>query len=485
MTGFLEAVSAEDYAKAAHYLDLRGIPLAARKNVGPQSARALAEVLERTVWFDIESIPDDSEGAAGPNDPAAKDLKIAEVPMPGGKQGVRLERVRDATTGARVWLFSRATVQSVDRLHDEHGLPDILQRLPAWSRWRLAAMQVWQWGGLALVALSAWFAGHLSERSALWAARRASTSRGLQWIGELAKVAKGPTRQLVALLIARFALPYLSLPVNAEGSIDRIVDLGLILAGMRAAMRVVTFAAMAVLAEGTQGDDDPARARTLATRVSAVRRIAIVLIVTVGFGLGLMQFPVARSAGWSLLGSAGIAGAILGFAAQKTVASLLAGILIALTQPLRIGDTVIVENEWGTVEEIGLTHVVVRIWDLRRLVVPVTYFLDQPFQNWTKTSAELLGTVMVHADFQIDVEAARAELDRVLQGEPLWNGKTKNLVVHELTDRAVVLRVTVSADDANKLWDLRCLVREKMLGFLQAEPSRLPRWRMDQPVEGR
>jgi len=483
VSGFLEAAAAEEWDRAALYLDLRSVPPAVRKARGPELARLFAEVLERTVWLDVETVPDDPEGITESGATPPREIRVVNVPMPGGSQGVRLEHVKDNATGEKMWLFSRATVQSIEKMHAEHGLPDAVQNLPAWSRRRFVGMQLWQLGGVLLLALAAWFAGRLLDKPIAWLIRRAIRSIAIDRMRMLPAIAAGPLRRVISLVILRFGLGALVLSAAAETAFTRIVDIGLILVGMQAAIRLVTFAAQAVLEESAGGgDDDGARMKTVATRVTAIRRIANVIIFVVGVALALMQFPVARSAGWSLLGSAGLAGAILGFAAQKTVSNLFAGILIALTQPMRIGDTVIVEGEWGVIEEIGLTHVVVRIWDLRRLVMPVTWFLDQPFQNWTRTSSELIGTVFLHADFAIDVDAVRAELAKVLEGVRLWNGKTAGVVVSDLTDRSVVLRLTVSADDADKLWDLRCLVRERMLRFLQRDSSRLPKMRLMPPA---
>lgn len=482
VAGFMEAAAQEDFERAAYYLDLRSVPVAARKARGPELARLFAEVLERTVWVDVEAIPDDPDGLSAQGEPATSDIRVVNIPMPGGSQGVRLERVRDAATGSKVWLFSKATVQSIEKLHAEHGLPDAVQQLPTWSRRRFGGMQLWQWGGIVLLVLAAWIAGHIVERPSVWGIRRAMKRTEVRWLDGFATIAQGPIRRLAAMILVRAGVEYLGLSATAQATVTRLVDIGLILVGTHAAIRLVAFAAQTVLDEASRDDDDVARMKTVATRVTAMRRIANVIIFVVGVALALMQFPVARSAGWSLLGSAGIAGAILGFAAQKTMSNLFAGILIAITQPMRIGDTVIVEEEWGTIEEIGLTHVVVRIWDLRRLVLPVTWFLDQPFQNWTRTSTELIGTVFVHADFGVDVDAVRKELESVLKDHQAWNKKTSGVIVSELTDRTVLLRLTMSADDADKLWTLRCEVRERMLKFLQADRSRLPQWRLTPPT---
>ena len=190
----------------------------------------------------------------------------------------------------------------------------------------------------------------------------------------------------------------------------------------------------------------------------------------------LLQFEAVRNVGVSLLASAGLAGLVVGLAAQKSISTLLAGIQLSITQPVRIGDTVIVENEWGWIEEITLTYVVVKVWDLRRLVVPMSHFLDKPFQNWSKVSPEILGTAELFVDYRTDVAAVRAELARLLRDESqgLWDGRAQGLQVTGFSERTMTLRALVSAADAGKAFDLRCLVREKLIAYLQRQPAGLP-----------
>ena len=194
----------------------------------------------------------------------------------------------------------------------------------------------------------------------------------------------------------------------------------------------------------------------------------------------LMTFSAVRQIGVSILASAGILGVVLGFAAQKTLGNLIAGIQIALAQPIRLDDAVVVENEWGWIEEITLTYVVVRIWDLRRLVLPISYFIEKPFQNWTRNSADILGSVFIYADYTVPVEEVRAELGRILKESPHWDKKVNVLQVTDATEHTVKLRALMSAADSPTAWNLRCETREKLLEFLQKKyPQSLPRTRVE------
>ncbi|MEJ5375761.1 MAG: mechanosensitive ion channel domain-containing protein [bacterium] len=223
---------------------------------------------------------------------------------------------------------------------------------------------------------------------------------------------------------------------------------------------------------------DNLKARAVQTQVRIIKRVVAVVLMVLALASGLMTFEKVRQLGTGILASAGIAGIILGVAAQRTISTLLAGLQIAMTQPFRIDDVLVVEGEWGRVEEITLTYVVLRIWDLRRLVVPISHFVEKPFQNWTRVSADLLGTVLIYVDYTVDVASLREELLRIAKGTDLWDGKVCSLQVTNATERTVELRALVSASDSSRVWDLRCHVRERLLAYLQSKhPSALPKAR--------
>jgi small-conductance mechanosensitive channel len=228
-----------------------------------------------------------------------------------------------------------------------------------------------------------------------------------------------------------------------------------------------------------QGQDDFG-ARRLQTQIHMLARAAHVLIVLVAAALVLTTFPAARSLGASLLASAGLAGIVAGFAARPVLGNLIAGLQIGFSQPIRLGDVVIVQNEWGVVEEITGTFVVVRVWDERRLVVPLQWWIENPFQNWTRSSTQLIGTVFLWVDYRMPVERLRAELERICAEAPEWDGRVAVLQVTEAGDRAMQVRALVSAADAGQAWDLRCRVRERLIAFVQRDyPDCLPRARAD------
>ncbi len=224
---------------------------------------------------------------------------------------------------------------------------------------------------------------------------------------------------------------------------------------------------------------DNLQARKINTQFRVFASIIDFLIILIAFGLVLMSFEKIRQLGISLLASAGLAGVIVGLAAQKVIGTLLAGLQIALTQPIRIDDVVIVEKEWGRIEEITLTYVVIRIWDKRRLVVPTTYFIEKPFQNWTRVSAEILGTVFLYTDYGVPLDAIREKQTQILQETELWDGKVNVVQVTNSTEKTMEIRLLVSAKDSATAWDLRVFLREQMIQFLQKEyPEHLPQARV-------
>lgn len=221
------------------------------------------------------------------------------------------------------------------------------------------------------------------------------------------------------------------------------------------------------------------KSRKLHTQINLLEKVVVFVIIFISIGLVLMTIDSIKEIGIGIFASAGVAGIIIGLSAQKIVGTLLAGIQIAITQPFRVDDAVLVENEWGWIEEINLTYIVVRIWDKRRLVLPTTYFLDKPFQNWTRTSADILGTVFIYTDYKISFEALREELTRLLHGTALWDQKVNVLQVTDSKETTVEIRILVSAKNSPTAWDLRVFIREKMIEFIQKNyPESLPRTRV-------
>ena len=289
-----------------------------------------------------------------------------------------------------------------------------------------------------------------------------------------------PVQFLLPVLLVYPLLGIVTLPIDQEATISGILKVLTVMLLAWLATCAVRVVEEVVLRHFDASVKDNLTARRVHTQIKLFRQVVLFIIVIVAASVVLMMFDQLRVIGVSLLASAGIAGMILGFSAQKVLGNLLAGIQIAITQPIRLGDVLIVENEWGWVEEITLTYVVVKIWDLRRLVIPISHFLEKPFQNWTRTSADILGTVFIYADYTIPIDKLREELTRILQSTDLWDGKVNGLQVTDAKEHTLELRALMSAADSPKAWDLRCLVREKLVTFVQEHyPHCLPKFRTE------
>jgi small-conductance mechanosensitive channel len=246
------------------------------------------------------------------------------------------------------------------------------------------------------------------------------------------------------------------------------------------AIAVVNTAADLYLRRVPLESEDSVLTRKHLTQVRLLRRIVVIVIGFLTFSAVLMTIPSVRQYGVSLFASAGVAGLAVGLAARPVLSNLIAGVQIAITQPIRLGDSVLVEGESGTVEEIQTTYVVLRLWDWRRLVVPLSYFMEKPFQNWTRESASLIGTVFWYVDYSVPVERVREKFLELVKASALWDGQVAALHVSDATERTMQLRGIMSAASSGRSWDLRCEIREKMVAWLlQAYPDALPKMRMD------
>jgi len=469
--GFSDAVHKGDYALGAHYLDLDYIPPSEQKDKGAQLARRLKFVLDHKLPLALTGLSKEPEGdPAGTLYDQIGVLSVGEDAFP-----IRLAHVR--VEGRRVWVFGESTVRSIDRLYEEYGpgvlgesLPPVLFEKP------VMGLEPWQWLGLLVTLAGGVLLCLVLERVSLAVAARLAKWTRITWDDALVSAGRGPLRLVYFALLVALGTSLLLLSPTAQYVKNRLVTTLIIISVAWFILRFLRVTAQFVQESVTKESKDAAgRARGLHTQLVVLRSVFEAATYIIAAALLLMQFETVRNVGVSLLASAGIAGLVIGLAAQKSISSLLAGIQLSITQPIRIGDTVIVENEWGTVEEITLTYVVVKAWDERRLVIPIAQFLDKPFQNWSKGGRTMLGPVLLLVDFTTDLEALRAELRRILEneGKTLWDGKVATVVVLEVLDRTLQVRALVSSTPED-LFDLRCLVREKMMAYLRSRPEWLP-----------
>lgn len=291
-------------------------------------------------------------------------------------------------------------------------------------------------------------------------------------------------RVALPILAVILALPILGLPADYDYVVSKLSSLALIGIVAWVLFQFVRTGESILLATHDTQATDNLEARKIHTQVKVLSKTIYFIITIFTLASMLMVFEEVRRFGTNILASAGVVGIILGFAAQRTIANLFAGFQLAMAQPIRLDDVLVVEGEWGRVEEITLTYVVVRIWDQRRLILPISYFIEKPFQNWTRTSSEIMGSVFFYADYTVPIEAIRGEAKRLVESNPNWDKKFWNVQVTEATDRALQIRVLMTTADSGKGWNMRCDVREGLISFIQKNyPGSLPKVRaeLEQP----
>lgn len=339
------------------------------------------------------------------------------------------------------------------------------------------------WTATAALALVAAIGAIVAHHVAGGLLRRATRNKAPVVHAVLASVerAAGAALPLAALQVVWQVAPNDLLHIGAVRHTNGIL---LIAALTWFVMGAIAGLADGIIAKHPVNVGDNIQARRIQTQARVLARSAMIVVLIAGTAMALMTFPGARQVGASLLASAGVLGIIAGLAARPVFSNLISGLQLALAQPLRLDDVLIVKGEWGRVEEITGTYVVLRIWDDRRLIIPLQWFIENPFENWTRTSSQLTGVVVLHLDYATPMEALRAQARRVVEAAPEWDQRVFTVQVQDATERAMQVRILVSAGDAGKLWDLRCRVREELLTWLAREyPESLPRLRATERSE--
>jgi small-conductance mechanosensitive channel len=467
MQGFLHETKEGDFRTAASYLDLRGIPATSRDELGPDLAQKLGFVLERRPTLDVGKIPDVAEGdpATKPPDTLLADtLYAGEEPVP-----IALQRVR-FPDGVDRWLVAQATVQRIPIVDAAYGPRPIGVRLPtSLTRPTFLGNELWQWIGLFGASFLAYLVARAFAAVVMRVGKYLAHRSPAQTDDVLVESARRPLRGITWALGYRLLLRPIQLTSVVVEVTDHITYTVIVLGVTWLILRGL--GAWAILIEERVGREsfDGLSGRRVRTQTALLRRVAGIVIGFVSAAVVLLQFDLVRSVGVSLLASAGVLGVVVGIAAQRSLGGIIGGIQFSVAQPVRMADQIVVEGEFGEIEEINLTYVVVRLWDKRRLVVPITYFLEKPFQNWTRNETDLVGSVVLKVDPSMDTDAVRAELRRICEADPLWDKKTCAVQVTDSDATTMTLRAVVSALDATRLWDLRCRVREHLLAFVHRE----------------
>lgn len=336
----------------------------------------------------------------------------------------------------------------------------------------------WGYGGTILLLIIAIVCAYIAHKILFKVLERWSRHSEVSLAHLLKQYLYHSTRYVLLILAILFISPILD--ITYHSLVSHVLTIALIAAIANLCIQAIGLMREIFIRKYDVKAEDNLQARKVYTQFKIIERIAIFLIIIFAISIALMTFEKIREVGVSLLASAGIIGIIAGFAAQKSLGTIFAGIQIAIAQPIRIDDVVIIEGEWGRIEEIMLTYVVMKLWDERRLVVPINYFIEKPFQSWTRVSSELIGSVMLYTDFKAPLEQMRQEFNHILSETELWDKRVSALQVTDATDRTIEIRMLASAADSGDTFDLRCLIRERMIIFLQKNyPESLPHTRIE------
>ncbi len=477
LASFLDLGDRGDFGAAARLLDVRAIDPEQRGEQAPELAWQLHDVLRsRGV------VASDAPTSSVERQVVLSIVSLEDVDVP-----ITLSRER-LPSGERGWVFSRATVEAVPLLHAQGtaGARSWIQTLtPGSLRYAsLLGLPGWQWGALLMTLLTA-IVTFLLVRTAGQSIVRRVVRRDSLSLADQKKEAL-ITASRLALLVSVLVVVAIQDVILTTGPLawwlHRLGAVALIAAfGIFVARAFdISLARMEARAAAESGW----RGRGARTKIVVFQRVAHIVWGIVLVAWALVQFEPVREIGVSLLASAGVAGVVFGFAAQRTLGNLVAGLQLSITQPLRIGDIVTIEGEFGTVEEITLSYVVVKVWDERRLVVPTSRLLEQPFRNHSRVHTEQLGTVFLHADFDADVKALREAIVAEVKAHERFDGRTCTVLVTDSDARSMTIRVVVSAKNPDDLFALRCAIRERGIELLRERRASLPRVRHEDVTPG-
>ncbi len=471
---FVRAARQGDFDSAAQTLNLNMVPEERRAALAPIIARQLFYVMDKQVGFDWEGLPDRPDGAAdqamGGSNPLLgqprRSLLLGTIPLDGRDVALRLQRVR-VGDAAPVWVVSPQTVENVPALYERYGPGPVDRVMPGWARTEVLGAAAWTWLALALALVALVGIGWGVRRIT----RRALDKSDSMWLRAIA----GQVATPFAVLLGAFGLYLLA---SAVLSMPRFVTTTLLVVTIFAfvwlCMRAISAITEVVTKEqnfdGLQelSAGEGSEQQRWLTYLSVGRRVLLFVVFVFGVGLVIAQFQSLEKLGFSLMASAGVATVLLGIAAQPVLGNIIASIQIALSRPVRIGDSVLYEGNWGYVEDITYTYVLIKTWDERRLVVPLRYFITHPFENWTLRDTHLIKPIYLHADYTIDVEQVREKFGEMLRASDLWDEKNEpSVLVTSAGDETVEIRALCSAANPSDAWDLHCELREKLVAYVR------------------
>ncbi|MAN58880.1 MAG: mechanosensitive ion channel protein [Flavobacteriaceae bacterium] len=461
------------YEDAIFALNLNLMPEKLTKEQAISLAEKLYFVLDQRVQIDWDGLSDRPDGqvdiSTTTNQAIAgkprRSVVFGEVSLGNRDIVLRVQRIRYKDFGA-LWMISANTVDNIEALYREYGPRKLDRMMPDWARIKFLGFPVWKFIGILVILLISWFFGKVVKLIIQKLLRNASRN----WLQQLSTKLAVPAGWLFGTLAFYLLLDNL---ISLSGGFANIVYTSLIILIIGSITWFITRFVdylMTYIAENKIGDiseETNEEARKMLTYISVGRRVLTFVIIIVGGYIIISQFRALEKVGISLLASAGVATVILGIAAQNTLGNIFAGLQIAITKPVRVGDTVIIKDDWGNVEEIGFTYLVVRTWDLRRLVVPLRYVISNIFENWSMTSSHQVRPIILHADYRVDVGKIRTKFEELLKNSEKWDEENPPVVqVVDTSEESIQLRALCSAKDAQTAWELHCELREKLVAYI-------------------
>lgn len=470
---FVRACREEAFREAAHALNFNLMPAAQQQEVAEARARELFYILSKSVRIDWDLLSDRPDGQINQEITAQqavtgkplRSINFGSLDLNGQTLPLRIQRVR-VEEQSPVWVVSANTVENIIPLYKAYGPSPLAQRIPAWAKTEIIGIAWWKIIGLAILITLCLLTARLSQYLINTAVRRSEQT----WANELGEKMGQPAALAISALLFYAGMkqvlsisgtwsPYLYalLLIVVIGSITWLL------------MRTIDYL-MDRVAERKVGDitnEENLESKRYLTMISVARKVIAFVVIVLGIGAVVSQFPSLQNLGLSLFASAGIATVILGIAAQATLGNIIAGLQIAFTKPVRIGDWVLFEGEYGAVEDIRFTYLVINTWDKRRVVVPLRYFITHPFENWTMYDAHLLKPIVLHADYKIDVNLVRNKFAELLRAADAYDEALPPKVqVVDSSKEAIVIRALCSAKNAPVAWDLHCQLREDMVAYI-------------------
>ncbi len=476
LSNFMDACEENDFDRAARSLNLNAFDPAEQNSLGPDLAKKLQFVLEQKVWIDWGQIPDrpdgekfgyslEQEATEGSREGPKRVIHLGTIDLDRRVEDLWLQRVKTPDQPP-VWVFSRQSVKAVPGLYEAFGPTQFQRRLPAFLKeHEVAGIAAWQWIGIILFLALGWFVGWAFEAILEQILRRSPGN----WATTLARSIRGPVAVIVGLVVFHIlASGALRLAGPVMMIVEPLIFVLIVLAVTWLAQRVIDYTSAYMSHRYEEGDDESANVQAAITRITMAKHFFSALVLVVGLVIALSRFEWFQMIGYSLLASAGVAALVFGVAAQRSLSNLFAGVQLAITQPVRVNDAVLFEGEWGWIEEIAVTYVVIRTWDMRRLVVPTAHLVEKPIENWTRNGENMMKPVYLYADYRVNFAALRDELQRILENSEDWDKEVPPILqVTGCTQETVEVRALCSAKDPSSAWNLHCEVREQLVAFLR------------------